>query len=229
MALYYNGHKVKNLYYNGKCITRLALGKEMTRLVEGDDFVRAQWLKGDGNAAIQTTELFASTDSIETHIDITGFPAQKWSYIYGNDSADHDYTLMAVLFPNRRLQFRPQREEIDTSIRDYTIIHDLNGVYVNGVKVINTQKEFVASTNPISVFTSNNFDSQSIKFSGRISYFNIPNKLALTPCRLLRPIPSTLDGNGRVRNAGECGMYDSISGKFYGNVATTGNFTVSDN
>ena len=54
MGLYYNGKKVRNLYYNGKCITRLALGKEMTRLVEGDDFVTAEWLKGDGTAYIDT-------------------------------------------------------------------------------------------------------------------------------------------------------------------------------
>ena len=70
-------------------------------------------------------------------------------------------------------------------------------------------------------------------FNGDIAYFIICSSnvevINLTPCRLLRPIPATLDGNGIARNAGECGMFDAVSGKFYGNVAATGNFTVSDN
>ena len=70
-------------------------------------------------------------------------------------------------------------------------------------------------------------NNQSKYFHGDIAYFNIePNKVRMTPCRLLRPIPATLDANGIARNADECGMYNSVNGLFYGNVASSGKFTV---
>lgn len=58
--------------------------------------------------------------------------------------------------------------------------------------------------------------------------FKIDDRMSLTPCQLLRNIPSTLDNNGKARQAGECGMYDSVSGKFFGNVASRGSFTVTN-
>lgn len=67
-------------------------------------------------------------------------------------------------------------------------------------------------------------------FNGDIAYFIISNNntevVHLIPCRLLRPLPAILDGNGIARQAGECGMWDKVSNKFYGNVANSGTFTV---
>ena len=48
------------------------------------------------------------------------------------------------------------------------------------------------------------------------------------PVKLLRSIPSKYDANGIARQAGECGMYDTINDLFYGNVASSGTFSVSD-
>jgi len=62
-----------------------------------------------------------------------------------------------------------------------------------------------------------------------IARFEIVGQISLIPCRLLRPIPASLDANGIARNAEECGMYNSVNGLFYGNVANGGSFTVSDN
>lgn len=50
----------------------------------------------------------------------------------------------------------------------------------------------------------------------------------LVPCKLLQSIPAILDGNGIARQAGECGMWDKVNDKFYGNVASSGTFTVSN-
>jgi hypothetical protein len=55
------------------------------------------------------------------------------------------------------------------------------------------------------------------------------DRLNLSPARLLRPLPAYMDANGKPRAAGECGMWDKVSNKFYGNVATSGRFTVLNN
>lgn len=38
-----------------------------------------------------------------------------------------------------------------------------------------------------------------------------------------------MDANGIARQAGECGMWDKVGNQFYGNVATSGRFTVLNN
>lgn len=48
------------------------------------------------------------------------------------------------------------------------------------------------------------------------------------PVKLLKSIPAKYDANGIARQAGECGMYDTVNDKFYGNVASSGTFSVSD-
>lgn len=236
MGLYYNGKKVRNLYFNGKCITRLALGKEMTRLVEGEDFVRAEWLKGDGFARIDTNILFESSDNILTRINITELPTNSsYFFIYGDDSSNYDYTLMAVLFSNSYVEFRPQRASANLPMGSYEIHHNLDGVSINGKKVIDLHKDYVYVNKSIYIFTSHYLGGARINFPGDIAYFRITDptftidRVNMTPCRLLRPIPATLDANGIARNAGDCGMYNSVNGLFYGNVASSGSFTVSDN
>lgn len=63
------------------------------------------------------------------------------------------------------------------------------------------------------------FLTSSIKVDGVTRY---------VPCQLLRSIPRNLDAQCKERVAGECGMIDLISGKFYGNVANSGTFTVEN-
>lgn len=85
------------------------------------------------------------------------------------------------------------------------------------------------------LFTRNteNLPTQAAEryFQGDIAYFKITDtssntKMNLVPCKLLQSIPAILDGNGIARQAGECGMWDKVSNKFYGNVANSGTFTV---
>jgi hypothetical protein len=61
------------------------------------------------------------------------------------------------------------------------------------------------------------------------SAISVNGSIRYTPCHLLRSIPAELDANGIARQAGECGMYDTVNDKFYGNVASSGTFSVSDN
>ena len=219
--MYYNGKKVRNLYYNGKCITRLALGKEMTRLVEGDDFVRAEWLKV----------------SVSTRVDIAALPVNspnlyfKHKHISGinyhyfrttGEGVDYDYYYAS-----------------DTARCSIWNLSDKTSVYIN--RDI-TEDEIVIDCN-LSNRYFNGYDipiyGSTIKqvsiisrdqngFEGLISSITVDGVERYIPCRLLRPIPASLDANGIARNADECGMYNSVNGLFYGNVASSGTFTVSD-
>lgn len=67
--------------------------------------------------------------------------------------------------------------------------------------------------------------------NSKVSYFQLIDSsnliMNLIPVRLLRLIPAILDGNGIARQAGECGMWDKVSGRFYGNMSS-GSFTVSN-
>lgn len=240
MGLYYNGKKVRNLYYNGKCLTRLALGKEMTRLVEGDDFVRAKWLCGRNGAYINTNyKLVTIEDRFECFIKYDGNPVnpnnrEQWIFgvwnnndVIGNYIARADNKLGVLYKVDNQLWCR--------CTENY--IHKFE-TFVNGSSFycIDNGLQFSDSTNgltektinsPCYLYTCNGLDAAQY-FHGDIAYFNIePTKVRMFPCRLLRPIPATLDANGIARSAGECGMYDSISGKFYGNVGS-GTFTVSN-
>lgn len=240
MAMYYNGKKVRNLYYNGKCITRLALGKEMTRLVEGDDFVSADWLCGRNGAFINTNYyLNTIEDSFDCHFRWDGAtenPLGNLNGVFGNYS-NNVFARVGIRYGKYFIDYKnadgsfnmlniqsPYDAEIHlrSAVDKYSF--EFNGTHY---EYSNNAMEQIQLTLPVYVFE--NIAYNGSYFHGDIAYFNIePNKVRMTPCRLLRPIPATLDGNGIARNAGECGMYDAVSGKFFGNVGS-GTFTVSDN
>lgn len=77
-----------------------------------------------------------------------------------------------------------------------------------------------------------NYNINSLSYLAKVSYLREYNKSDnsyiknLVPCKLLQSIPAALDGNGIARQAGECGMWDKVSNRFYGNVASSGTFTV---
>ena len=239
--MYYNGKKVRNLYYNGKCITRLALGKEMTRLVEGDDFVRAEWLVGDGTAYIDTLHNLNEDLEIQTKCVLPTYGTYLFWY-----REVTTYQTMAVwniiTFDSGRLRFansstaaRLTAEQSNTyEFNTYDSTLQINGVLYTVTKnPIN--RDFYLFQAELEERSMPEVRSDYTTNAVRCAYFRFINANGttiqdLTPCRLLRPIPATLDANGIARNADECGMYNSVNGLFYGNVASSGGtFTVSDN
>lgn len=258
MGLYYNGKKVRNLYFNGKCITRLALGKEMTRLVEGDDFVRAEWLCGRNGAYIDTGhKLTTIEDAFTIHArydktlrnelnqeqEIFGFATGRGgdannlfvrAYIYGSNGFNANY------YWHKADSSDWGGADLGVNMDGEVTIElkaDENNYYVNydGVNVVKTPLLSLSEETYGNVYLFNLNDNMGKgHFNGDVAYFRITDptfsidRVNMIPCRLLRPIPATLDANGIARNAGECGMYDAVSGKFYGNVGS-GTFTVSDN
>ena len=250
MGLYYNGHKVRNLYFNGKCITRLALGKEMTRLVEGDDFVRAEWLCGRNGAFIDTMHplsVFEDAFEIRARIadetapnpdggenDLFGVMSddgRRCICFYARNSGRLFFAYSNILLNGNQIYFG------DKNVFSAKMVADNSNftVFCDGESKSATVGTFPQGVfgRSIALFQLTTTKTQNY-FHGDIAYFRITDptfsidRVNMTPCRLLRPIPASLDANGIARNAGECGMYDTVSGKFYGNVANSGSFTVSD-
>lgn len=251
--MYYNGKKVRNLYYNGKYITRLALGKEMTRLVEGDDFVRAEWLCGRNGAYINTNYYpVVGTDIFSVHFRYDGTlrnPDGGEQDAFGVNYTISDKNNFIRSFVNSSNYLSCSYYEYAGSwptTGEYSKEWDIANLMIDGsdFKYVANRTDYSFANNgiqqqtsPFSLFVFKNNDNvynQNCYLHGDISSFKITDtssntKMHLIPCRLLCPIPASLDGNGIARNADECGMYNLVNGLFYGNVASSGSFTVSDN
>lgn len=116
-----------------------------------------------------------------------------------------------------------------------------NGVFVMS-KTVGSTMEFNSTSQGLSVNNTNitqyGFPVSRITFqtsSGtsnivttKTSAINVDGVERYIPVKLLKSIPSKYDANGIARQAGECGMYDTVNDVFYGNVASNGTFTVSD-
>ena len=218
MAMYYNGKKVRNLYYNGKCITRLALGKELTRLVEGEDYEVHQWLRAEMPLNKLLMALPINSNNVDYYIkrlslgNITILKTNGYKYFFWNNA----YEIGSY---GNKTDVEHYRYSSDTQL--FHIVTNSTNVLINNIT-------FNSCGFPIQTvsFITEPAGNEGITLTSSIYVYGIER---YTPCRLLRPIPAALDANGIARNANDCGMYDSISGKFYGNVASSGSFSVSDN
>ena len=61
-----------------------------------------------------------------------------------------------------------------------------------------------------------------------IRRFELVGKLSLTPITLTSSLPAYLSSDNLPHAAGECGMWDSVNEKFYGNANTSGAFSVEN-
>lgn len=213
------------------------------RLTEGVDFVMKEWLKGTGGCYIDTLINPAWNDQLSATAKANGQPTDRWAFIlYASGSESGIYlstdrwwvesNTPSVMVSQRvagntdNISFSafPATAEIYLSLKvtnnaTPTYSCKINGVAwsgnVNGSNIITTLPD---STYKIGK-SSSGLDVLKLK------NVNI-NSHNFTPCQLLKSIPATLDANNKARAAGECGMYDSISGKFFGNVSSSGTFTV---
>jgi hypothetical protein len=204
-------------------------------LAEGVDYEVHQWLVGDGNAYINT--LITKFDGI---VDISFYFSSYNGSIFGRerkDSSIEDYSDRFVVSinnnvtPNCRIYGKDTNGAELPIANDERLIIDINnGVATNknGDTAIISVMANVTGRN-LYLFADNYRDNPYInKFNGRIGLFSISNKIYLIPVKLLHSIPSKYDANGIARQAGECGMYDTVNDVFYGNVASSGTFSVSD-
>jgi hypothetical protein len=200
---------------------------------------------GDGSAYIDTLHLANEGLDWETHVSNLSFK----KYFVWNRHVNMETPAISlyhsVLYNGTvRVQnnYTNSIEIQNQTNYDYIVATNSNGAVINGVQYIEQSASENISNKSIKLFycdinedsksdtvIANGGNSQDVKCSYfRFMDANGTTILNLTPCRLVRPIPATLDANGIARNADECGMYDLVNGLFDGNVANDGTFTVSD-
>lgn len=199
------------------------------RLTEGVDYKRYEWLKGDNTAYIE----WSANLWINQLHTIIG----KSYKTYIGTLLDDNTTNLRLTASSTTQLFVIFRSGTDNKshIADYNPLSTMPDI-VDLKFFINNNKAYCERNGEL--FTGRNMQSywnDNVKFrifGGKMQllqeYDSVNDKLisSLVPCQLLKPIPSSLDANNKSRAAGECGMYDSISGKFFGNVANSGTFTV---
>ena len=191
-----------------------------------------EWLKGDGKAYIDTlikdftgvTDLSVSAKKINnSSVSIMGCEGP-------NNTNRFIYNLAYTSNENRLISF------IGTVINptyDNKKAYKINVNFVENFEKINGGKRTYSTipailyrTLPLFATKELNGTVKNLSSDIYIEYFRVDNSMHLVPCKLLQSIPAILDGNGKTRQAGECGMWDKVSNRFYGNVANSGTFTV---
>lgn len=199
------------------------------RLTEGVDYKRYEWLKymnwakPKGENSLLGAYLNCNL-KVTTRLKVT---IKLGEIIRMNNSdvelivrsSTRTYYIRRSYFNNNIAVYSPPSTMISNEYNlgsnlDFLITEE--GLFVNDVRLINKKIEYI-----------NQFGQFGRSCTGSISSVTTEEGVdILVPCQLLKSIPATLDANNIARSAGECGMYDSISGKFYGNVASSGTFTV---
>lgn len=201
-------------------------------LAEGVDYEVHQWLKGDGTAYIDTlvsdlTNVKNIYCKIKKPSDLSNISSQR---VFGRENVGN--------YSGTRFVVRPYNNHLElyTSTTAYTLSFTENDDYININAESNTASTSQQSKtiedikkNGISLgLFADHVITFSAFYKGSIGEFTIDGTINLIPVKLLRSIPSKYDANGIARQAGECGMYDTVNDLFYGNVASSGSFTVED-
>lgn len=184
-----------------------------------------EWLVGDGSAYIDTlVSDLTNVDFIRCHYSCTGTMVDN--RIFGREGKAR-ITCKANV-DNSKLS-------VWTDSAGFVVNHNIEDDYIEIDLVNNVVSTSLESNNfePITNLVGTTLylfgdHGYNVVFPYKIKKFEIDGKLNLIPVKLLQSIPAILDGNGIARQAGECGMWDKVSGRFYGNVASSGSFTVSN-
>lgn len=183
------------------------------RLVEGRDFERWDWLK----ATVPLGDVMLILP-IENCLEL------KYKYQVsqvGNINVMQTETGYSYFIQTTINDFKIYKT---STINSYN--YGINGYYEFefGDNFLVNAKKVARYGSPITIRITNNtngvrtaiFSISEIELNGMIKYF---------PVKLLSPCPPNLSANGKAYPIGECGMIDSVSGKFYGN-SGSGSFSV---
>ena len=191
--------------------------KDMLR--EGVDYKRYEWLKADIPLNVKMMELPVNSNNVEYdlqrlgHGNTTIFKTKnnEYKYFFWQDG----YTIGVYDLKEKR---DITHKGYDSTISLFHIKATSNSVVFNSVSIGTFG---LPITNILW-----HVDSGSAVDTTKTSSIKVDGVTRYVPCTLLRSISRNLDAQCKERVAGECGMIDLISGKFYGYVANSGSFTV---
>lgn len=204
------------------------------KLIDGVDYETADWLEGDGNAYIKGIKYNLWANRVELKVGKINVQQNENNDVlyFPESGAVWAVQQNPTLIPQLICIFRQSGSgihvvDVDSMPSQVTLSFYQNGGYAycmyNGIEY--KGKKIYQSS----------WDTDIIPdiYSYKMSYIReiLPDgsyRSNLVPCKLLRSIPRNLDAQCKERVAGECGMIDLISGKFYGNVANSGTFTVEN-
>lgn len=216
---------------------------------------KAEWLVGDGAAWIDSKIKLDKENYINVSF-FNNYEESKSLWIVGNNARQLNlYMQHQAVILNRINKNGPKAtivyfsnvlSEKNTIIsRQFVPIQGENNVFVN--------KDYT-NINGINYTFENNFEegldydeatyrlyrpsARFLPVDGRISTESIIGRCEIgrnnqplvifTPLVLTSDIPPYLASDNLPHSAGECGMWDSIGEKFYGNANTAGEFTVEN-
>lgn len=190
-------------------------------LAEGVDYEVHQWLKVSVSTKADMAALpVDSTNLYFKHKHISG---KNYHYFRAtDDGVDYEYYYASDVYrcaiwnTSNRIRVYSTQDIIEDEI---VINCNSSNRYVNGYDI----PIYGSTIKQVSIISKDQSG-----FEGLISTITVDGVERYIPVKLLRSIPSKYDANGIARQAGECGMYDTVNDKFYGNVASRGSFTVSD-
>ena len=190
-------------------------------LAEGVDYEVHQWLITENSGGDLMMSLPLNTYDFSFKRRILELDGNCYHFLQGQGNALQYYTSTTHI-----LRVHKDGATTFTSIAQTSFGDDIE------IKSTNDSLTFNGESVPIpdSYFTYLRFKKSGAGTIMKISTSSIyvDGIERYIPVKLLKSIPSKYDANGIARQAGECGMYDTVNDVFYGNVASSGSFTVSD-
>jgi hypothetical protein len=208
---------------NGSLQTLKGVYECKNMLREGVDYEGYDWLKADIPISINMMSLPINSKNFE--FKRNWIQVLNSGYFQTSSYSYYLYDLNGRLIP--KIWDNKQKKDVyfasvNVGLGIHTITANNNGVTISSA-TNTTTLPWYGNEATVVFNRAHNENKHTIHLTSSIKVDGVTRYV---PCQLLQDIPATLDANGKARVAGECGMYDSISGKFFGNVASTGSFTV---
>lgn len=202
------------------------------RLIEGVDYETYDWLKADIPAGTSMMQLPINSKNFEFQRNFVQLMNSRY---FNTSDSNKRYTYYITDVNGDVWARHPQiwdparnnntfQSSVNVGLGIHTIIANNDGVSISGNSNVASLPWY---GNPTSI-AFNNSNNQNIHTICLTSSIKVDGVTRYVPCQLLHSIPRNLDAQCKERVAGECGMIDLISGKFYGNVANSGTFTVEN-
>lgn len=209
MAMYVcQGGKLVQVNHIYQCVT--------DRMREGIEYQRYDWLKAVAGA--NTTMLKLPTDSYNVDFSFRNYTIYNTLLFNAGDNysyhMDDNYGNFYIWKTNElERYYNVWKKGQSTSVNAY----DGN---------INIGETNVKSYGKINNVLIRNAEGSNFNINIDFSAIYVDGVLRYSPCQLLRPISAQLSTDNKPHPSGECGMVDSVSGKFFGNANTSGSFSV---